>query len=187
MKKIYKILLGLLWFIMFSWLVYATVTIANTNKSTFLPWQWIRTWYHDSAHNVWATYLAEDRFIFLTWSLWAGNNWVIKDNVTNLIWQSYARDSWVISWKDAKTYCRDLVLWGETEWRLPNLKEITSIIDLSRFAQSLNWTYFTTTWQYYWTSNTHATYTESAWRVSFYYGQSGYLYKTYPEDVICVR
>jgi hypothetical protein len=61
--------------------------------------------------------------------LWAdpstGLTWAGKDN---------GKD---VSWKGAVSYCRDLRLGGQTDWRLPTLDELKSIYDPSVNAPGL--------------------------------------------------
>lgn len=142
MNKMWIIISFILWFILISWMVYATVTVANINKSTYLPWQWIPQTVFDSAHNVWSTYLPEARLTFSTWSS-VGWTSVVYDSVTKLSWQSNWNDAWTPSWHTAKIYCNDLVLWWENDWRVPNIKELTSIVDYNLYSPNLDTFYFT--------------------------------------------
>ena len=42
-----------------------------------------------------------------------------------------------MAWTAAITYCEGLDYGGQTDWRLPNAKELYSLIDLGRFNPSL--------------------------------------------------
>lgn len=54
----------------------------------------------------------------------------ITDNATGLLWQKEDSKS-AMDWKSALLYCEGLDLAGE-KWRLPNAKELQSIVDYSR-------------------------------------------------------
>lgn len=184
MKNKHKILTVILGLILLSWLVYAT--LASNRKSTKLPWQWIPTWFHDPEHNVWVNYLPESRFSFYSWSIvW---NWIVLDSITWLYWQSAWNAVWTTTWELAKTYCADLELLWFTDWRLPNYKELISIVDLSRVNPSIDYNYFSyNNIKSYWSSTTHSSFTGSAWNVFFYNGNYSFSDKTEEKVVRCVR
>ena len=77
-------------------------------------------------------------------------NGTVTDTTTGLIWQQdTARDSQnnydTMTWKEALAYCEALILGGNTDWRLPTIKELGSLVDLSRYNPSINTTYFPNT------------------------------------------
>ncbi|MFP4460147.1 MAG: DUF1566 domain-containing protein [Candidatus Zixiibacteriota bacterium] len=55
----------------------------------------------------------------------------IIDSSTGLMWQKGHTDE-AISWQDALEYAENLTLAGYTDWRLPNAKELQSILDYTR-------------------------------------------------------
>jgi len=112
---------------------------------------------------------------------------VVTDNTTGLQWQDDAIGS-TMNWKSAIEQCENLILDGHSDWRLPNLKELTSIVDDTRFNPSID----TDTFQhvasdYYWSSTTNAGYSSRAWYVGFSYGRQFNRYKSYSYFVRCVR
>ncbi len=70
------------------------------------------------------------------------NKGVVVDNSTGLNWQDeYSDNSGKVKslkWKDAIDYCESLSLGGRTDWRLPNLIELQSLIDYSQSAPMIN-------------------------------------------------
>ena len=62
---------------------------------------------------------------------------VVLDNVTGLAWQKGTAPD-ALLWKDASGYCRDLVLGGNDDWRLPALVELVSLIDFTRQVPALD-------------------------------------------------
>lgn len=67
----------------------------------------------------------------------ANNDGTINDLATGLMWQT-ADDAVSRNWKEALAYAEDLELAGHSDWRLPNAKELQSIVDYSRSPQTTN-------------------------------------------------
>ncbi|MEO0562592.1 MAG: DUF1566 domain-containing protein [Chloroflexota bacterium] len=95
----------------------------------------------------------------------------VTDNATTLTWQQ--GDSGVgLLWGDALAYCDALSLGSADDWRLPDAKELQSIIDYTRTPDTTNSAaidpVFGATqivneggiadYAFYWTSTTHITY-----------------------------
>ena len=93
----------------------------------------------------------------------------VSDYATGLMWQK-ADDGIGKNWEEALEYSKNLKLGSYTDWRLPNAKELQSIVDYSRAPQTTNSPainpVFETTeitdpngktgqYPYYWTSTTH--------------------------------
>jgi len=55
----------------------------------------------------------------------------VTDNATGLEWQR-SDDGITRDWEDALAYCESLTLAGKDDWRLPNAKELQTIVDYSR-------------------------------------------------------
>jgi len=94
-------------------------------------------------------------------------NGTVTDTPTTLMWQKQD-DGITKTWEQALTYCEGLSLGGFSDWRLPNIKELRSIIDSSKYSPAINTTYFPNTQSsYYWSSTTYAGGTTDAWYVYF--------------------
>jgi len=112
---------------------------------------------------------------------------IVTDNTTKLQWQDDAIGS-TMTWAVAIEHCENLSLDGHSDWRLPNLSELSSIVDDTRYDLSIDNTVFQNTASYaYWSSTTHARFSRNAWYVEFIYGGQGYNYKTTSNYVRCVR
>jgi hypothetical protein len=62
----------------------------------------------------------------------------VMDNLTGLVWTRNANPGTnTMTWSNAVIYCDDLVAAGCTDWRLPNLREVESLIDYSRDSPPL--------------------------------------------------
>jgi len=104
------------------------------------------------------------------------NDGTITDKSTELMWQQdTGNNSQPMTWKAGLSYCENLSLAGYTDWRLPNIRELASLVDLSRYNPSIDTGYFSNTLlNYYWSSTTYEylSYTNFAWGISF---DKGYL------------
>jgi hypothetical protein len=121
-------------------------------------------------------------------SLTDNGNGTVTDGGTLLTWQQ--GESSTMTWEAALTYCEGLSLAGSTDWRLPNHKELLSLVDYTRLYPSINTTLFPNAISsFYWSSTTNAGWTSFAWFVDFSYGATSnyYLFKTDSNYVRCVR
>ena len=112
----------------------------------------------------------------------------VTDNVTGLMWQQ-EDDNIIRTWEEAITYCENLVFPPSTysDWRMPNIKELRSIIDNSQYNPAMNPIAFPGTSSTYWSSTTYEMHSEYAWNVSSSYGEVSYDYKTDSHYVRCAR
>lgn len=114
------------------------------------------------------------------------SNGTVTDNRTGLVWQQ--ADVADKTWDEAITYCEALVLADASDWRLPNIKELTSINDESRVRPSLNATAFPNAASALsWASTTQINQTARAWTADFTLGISSQNAKTDKLRVRCVR
>ena len=114
---------------------------------------------------------------------------IVSDSNTGLQWQD---DAIVANtgrtWISAIDYCENtLTLGGYDDWRLPNKKELLSIVDRSKYNPALSGVFQNFSSGYYWSSTTFALYADDAWIVGFDYGLSSNGTKAYDYYVRCVR
>jgi len=107
-------------------------------------------------------------------------NGTVSDTVTGLMWQKgdSQNDAGGRTWEEALNYCESLTLpsGGYSDWRLPNVRELETLVDWDRYAPAINTTYFPDCRSsYYWSSSTYAYYPGYAWTVDFY---NGYVYSS---------
>lgn len=128
-------------------------------------------------------------------------NGIAKDSVTGLMWQDepitevektalYKKTnrSKAGDWNYAKTYCENLTLSGFSDWRLPNIYELTTLLDNTKSSTPIiidgieNISSF-----YYWSSTTNASVPSGAWVVYFGNGNDAWDNKASSNYVRCVR
>ncbi len=124
---------------------------------------------------------------------------VVLDAATGLGWQGCTAglegndcatgEIKTYSWKDALAYCEGLSWGGHTDWRVPNMKELRTIVDETRTYPSIDTIAFPGTGSdYYWPSSTLLGEAGPySWAVGFHIGSVDTLDKTYLERVRCVR
>jgi len=94
------------------------------------------------------------------------------NEMRDLIWQD-SSDTKVVQkdWQGAKDYCEELVLGGKDDWRLPNIKELQSIIDISKYKPAIKKEFKNVSIKgYYWSSTVDISSDGYAWNIGFNYG-----------------
>lgn len=115
-----------------------------------------------------------------TWAL-------VRDNVTGRIWEAKADDGSIhdkdnlYTYTEAETYVEALnriKYGGRDNWRIPNLKELASIIDFSKNLPAVNTGYFPDQHpSFYWSSTVCLDDPDFVWGVMFHSGQEINHYK----------
>ena len=107
------------------------------------------------------------------------NNNIILDTSTNLIWQDNNNvNTTTYTWESAISYCEGLTIDSYSNWRVPNINELISIIDDSLYEPSINSKFQNTKSNSdgkYWTSTTRASATDNAWYILFQNGPGNIL------------
>jgi hypothetical protein len=138
----------------------------------------------------------------------------VTDNLTGLVWLENANCFGYESWQRALALANGLFDGStndpgggdcglsdgsvEGEWRLPNVRELQSLVHYGVHSPVVPDTSGTGQWSegnpfsglqlsYYWSSTTEAFYTVNAWYVYFYTGLVGYVHKTSSNYVWPVR
>lgn len=154
-------------------------------------------------------------------AMWKGVTWpnprfndngngTVTDNLTGLVWLKHANALGTRTWAQALSDCATLNSGecgltdgsSEGDWRLPNVQELQSLIDYSRYNPALCNTFGTGHWTagnpftdvasgagaFYWSSTTYvASPSFYAWRVSMYGGGADVDDKPVPHCVWPVR
>jgi len=114
---------------------------------------------------------------------------IVTDSLTKLQWQDDTIGT-IINWTRAISRCEALTLGGFSDWRLPNIKELQSIVDDSKISPSIDSAFVNTVSDSYWSSTTLSYDSSFAWYVTFATGNTYNYLKTYPRYgyyVRCVR
>jgi hypothetical protein len=119
-------------------------------------------------------------------SLTNNNDGTITDNNTGLMWQR--GETGAKSWSDALAACNALSLANYTDWRLPNVRELVSILGEAQLNPTLNTTFFPNVVSSgYWSSTSSATDPDRAWLVNFSNGSTDTGSKSSALYSRCVR
>jgi len=116
---------------------------------------------------------------------------IVTDSTTGLQWQDAYEDNEgnvkVTSWRGAINYCEALTLGGKYDWRLPNQKELLTLVDYGEFDPSINDVFQNTMSYNYWSSTTRVNATGQVWLVYFKSGSIDSPIKSASSYVRCVR
>ena len=111
----------------------------------------------------------------------------VTDLANGLIWQQQD-DNVQRNHSDAMTYCQNLVLTGSNNWRLPEVKELVSIVDFRAYIPVIDEQLFpATNSAFYWTATSGADNPASAWAINFSFGLVSSPNTTNSNYVRCVR
>lgn len=117
-------------------------------------------------------------FTMVTTAAWAkpdsayidNGNGTVTDIETRLMWQQ--KTAGQFSWYDAISYCSGLSLAGYSDWRLPTMDELRTLLDRSQSSPLINHMHFPDTCGFpvfYWSSSGFTDNTYVAWFLNFYY------------------
>lgn len=114
------------------------------------------------------------------------SNGLVQDKITGLMWTRCAYgQSWdnanstctgsavKITWQDALQLSETINDGGHSDWRIPNIKELATIVEKACVDASVNATLFpATSPENYWSSTTVTGSESSAWAIAFYSGKN---------------
>ena len=124
---------------------------------------------------------------------------MIADRWTGLVWQACVAESTgeecidaseqrTYTWQQALSYCDALTIGDAEGWRLPNIKELRSIVDTRRKRPCIDTTVFAATpFELFWSSTTLVEEASSAFSIEFLGGNINSTGKDEAMYVRCVR
>ncbi len=96
---------------------------------------------------------------------------VVLDGTTGLMWSRENVPGGSMKWKAAQDACASLKLGGFSDWRLPTIRELLTIVDYERHDPAIDTDAFKCDSAWYWTSTPlHSSPSGCAWFVYFYDG-----------------
>jgi len=112
----------------------------------------------------------------------------LTDTVSGLMWQKQFTNP--LSWAQAVDYAKKLGLAGYTDWRLPTVKELLTLVDYSKRAPASSFPGMPLEW--FWSSSSYVPNSDEsdsgvAWVVSFLNGSVSAREKSYCTHIRCVR
>lgn len=111
----------------------------------------------------------------------------VIDHHTSLVWQQ-ATDNVQRDWQEACDYCETLSLATAQDWRLPNIRELLSILDATQYKPAIDSVYFpNTNTDLYISSSTMAGAPQHVWGIDFEDGFASGRDKSLDYYVRCVR
>ncbi|MBP7432839.1 SUMF1/EgtB/PvdO family nonheme iron enzyme [bacterium] len=109
---------------------------------------------------------------------------VVVDSLTQLSWTKEISSS-PTEWKGALNYCENLIYADYDDWRLPNINELKTIIDDSKYNPSSSFPGIVS--QSFWTSSQSINLPSYPPFVDFNSGEIRKSYNNNPKYAICVR
>jgi hypothetical protein len=111
---------------------------------------------------------------------------VVIDKAGKLMWQDdNAARSTDKNYVDAIAHCESLDFAGYTDWYLPGVNELKSIVKAENYPKCIDKAFFNVRPDYYWSSTEHSP--QYAWIVLFIYEDVVHYHKTDTSYVRCVR
>ncbi|RKY11459.1 MAG: hypothetical protein DRP65_04150 [Planctomycetota bacterium] len=117
---------------------------------------------------------------------------VVFDRSTGLLWpkdgsKAGCNNGNMLTWANAIIYCEGLSFAGYSDWRLPNIYELQSIVEHNGVAPFLYSAWVNMVSSIYWSSTTYMANTTAAWCTNFIAGLKNAKTKTENWYLIAVR
>jgi hypothetical protein len=113
---------------------------------------------------------------------------IVTNIKTGLVWQDDASVKSVKkTWSGAKRYCKNLNFAGYSDWFLPTISQLESLVDTKRYNPAIQKGFKNNISSFYWSSSPDISGSIYAWNMNFKYGGSYYGNKTRNYYVRCAR
>lgn len=116
----------------------------------------------------------------------------VTDTRSGLMWKQRAEDTWTgVTWGDALARARASTFAGYTDWRLPNVKELSSLVEECQRSPAINRNLFPGVSGDVWSGSPSSRdprfFYSGSWYVSFSSGTTNSILRSYPAYVLLVR
>lgn len=108
---------------------------------------------------------------------------IVTDSVTRLIWTK--EYSSVVTWVNALSYCETLDYGGYAYWRLPNVNELKTLVNITKSDPASDFPSMPSI--SFWSSSSYVNNANYAWAVNFDYGVVSMSGKSFSVVAKCVR
>jgi len=113
---------------------------------------------------------------------------LIYDNTTSSLWQNTKENSHLsMTHKEAKTYCSRLSIEKYSDFRLPTVKELQTLVDFNKRKPAILSAFNHVASEVYRSSTVHVYRDESVWTVDFKTGSVKAIGTTYDRHIRCVQ
>ncbi len=113
---------------------------------------------------------------------------VVIDQNRKLMWQDDASvKTTKKDWSGAINYCDNLNFAGYSDWRLPKIDELESIVDDTKYNPAIKTGFKNIASGVYWSSSPRISDSSNAWNVNFSSGYDAWNAKSGSDLVRCVR
>lgn len=116
-----------------------------------------------------------------------GDHVATYDASTGLIWAAAPLTCGEVPWAQAIEEAKKLRLFGATDWRLPTIRELLSIVDYDRFDPAVDTDAFKGSYGWTWSSTPAKSPSGCAWRVGLNGGASSRFHQALHFQVRAVR
>ena len=127
--------------------------------------------------------------IFATISILSAEQTIVKDDLKKLMWEDtiHTEDT-KVNYTQAISYCKELKLGEFTDWRVPTLQELFSIVDYKRYKPAIlkEFRHYNKD-TLYWSSTPYVKESDEYWGINFKDGASSNAAINYDRYIRCVR
>jgi len=112
---------------------------------------------------------------------------IVIDRTTGFEWSRENVPGGLMKWTAAKEACKKLTLGGHSDWRLPTIRELLTLVDYERSNPAIDVNAFKCESSWYWTNTPLASSPgEYAWVVNFSFGDALWFDQDYDHYVRAV-